>query len=232
VSDSEGPRDELAEALALFDYSPESSKRSLADLVYIAGVLAKKYREYCARPMSSESDFKCLVYGQISAYVLLQLRRAQASHDGDTDVLAWASRNLEEIKALVKHLTIDQTNIYHYILENEVDEKELYEKISAIPSESHFSEMSEEIITRRIQRGLPLKRLNLTLTPADSAIYKLQSKFIHPSAWLVLGLEGHLDSSEWRSMFHVFITTTATEIVAALMSQIQEIRRGLGGEGT
>ena len=112
---SQAPIDEFDAALALFDYSPDSWKKSLSDLIHTADVLDRKYDTLRGTPILTDEDLKCLVFGRFSAYILNQLRRTDEWCDRDNDILAWISRTLEEVKSLVNHLAVDVKHIYTYI---------------------------------------------------------------------------------------------------------------------
>ena len=65
--------------------------------------------------------------------------------------------------------------------------------------------VAQRIETRTRESGLPLKRLEaVKVADSDPLVYKLCSKFIHPSAFLIATLQDRLMDDTFRRMFAAF----------------------------
>ncbi len=127
-------------------------------------------------------------------YAGFQLYRLEDSLKGPIDNLAWIVRNLLETSVWLEFVLESKSNAAIFLEEYQTDRKELLYKMNetlAVMNQQPFTEPKPK-------RPMMLQRKSLE----QNMDYKLCSKFIHPTAWL-LGRREIFENKEYRATLPV-----------------------------
>jgi hypothetical protein len=158
-----------------------------------------------------------LVRQPLRAYLDLQLERLHDWAEGSVDLLALVTRSLLELLFWVEYVLQTKENAARFFDERRIDLAELVRKaISAFEAEAKelFDETPDglsALLTIKGKRVDGSKRGHL-----DAYTFKLCSKYIHPSSWLLVDLEEHLNSEMNRKLFWMMSLRYAANISALL----------------
>lgn len=168
-------------------------KQHLSELSASALLLSKEISDTVVR--SNESVVYCN-FMKRTAQELMQLREFVP---GGIAGVAWVSRNLFEIDLLIAHLVRSEDNLGRWLGQLALDEKQVIEGMLALCSSTTLSEATTLEQRLRTIDKLALKhevQLSSHFNMKDlsrkanvereyEAIYKLASKFVHPSSWSI-----------------------------------------------
>lgn len=180
---------------------------------------ARVYQELLrSKPASSvDSITRELACDQLRPYLNLQLERLQEWVEGPVDLLALVTRGLLELLFWVEYVLESEENAERFLREHRVDLAELIKKaISAFEAEASemFDESPEGLSQLLAENG---RRISVTGRSAlDAYTFKLSSKYIHPSSWLLTDLDSHLHSERNRKLFWMMSLRYAAHISALL----------------
>ena len=158
-----------------------------------------------------------LVRQHLRAYLDLQLERLHDWAEGPVDLLAVVTRSLLELLFWVEYVLESKQNAERFLEEHRIDLAELVKKaISAFEAEAKemFNESPEGLAALLAIKG---KRIDGSKRGAlDAYTFKLCSKYIHPSSWLLIDLKGRLNSEMNRKLFWMMSLRYAASISALL----------------
>jgi hypothetical protein len=146
-------------------------------------------------------------------YLSLQLTRAIKWLNGDLDLLAFVVRSTGELALWARFVNANEKNARRFLEDHQADGKELveYGELATKGAELKSLPFMDEYFA-----SLP-KRLKLSRsTDVDNYVFKLTSKYIHPSAWLLTNLRKINGFTMERIILRLFLIKYATEVLAAM----------------
>ena len=153
----------------------------------------------------------------LHSYLDLQLERLHEWAEGPVDLLALVTRSLLELLFWAEYVLAAEQNAKRFVEEQRIDLAELVKKaISAFEAEAKemFDETPEGLAELLAIKG---KRVDGSKRGAlDAYTFKLCSKYIHPSSWLLVGLGDRLSSEMNRRLFWMMSLRYAANISALL----------------
>lgn len=148
----------------------------------------------------------------------LEMKRLASVYPESTETLAWCARNLFEINLIIRAIIGSESDLLCWIGQRASDEIDLINGM--LDLEDDPSSVHSEILQKRIaeikdickRHGIvpakPFKIIDLAkrfnLEKEYRALYKLFSKYVHPSAWQINGDQQALTSTEALNIFIVY----------------------------
>jgi hypothetical protein len=131
---------------------------------------------------------------RILKYVDLQLSRAVRWIDQESDLMALVLRTLIELRFWTDFVSQGSARAEHFLNEASSDSKELYEHLlRAFPEESIAYSIPSSIKRIRPTRN----------SDAEELLWKMCSKFIHPSSLVLHRPELTISNEEYRRVFAI-----------------------------
>jgi hypothetical protein len=144
-------------------------------------------------------DERTVLLANLATRSSLEANRLAAWVEAPTDQIAWATRNLFELNLRVRHLLTGMANVVRFKEETVSDEIDLLEALGTLADPSQpgdLDQIHERIAAREqalhaegLQRvhHLPTAKLarEVGVEQGYEAFFKLYSKYVHPSAFLV-----------------------------------------------
>jgi hypothetical protein len=129
---------------------------------------------------------------KILKYLDLQLACAARWIDDSADLMALVLRRLIELRFYSDYVGEGQPEASRFLAEADTDSKEVYELMRrAFPDDMLIHDVPES------EKRLTTKRQNAE----EEVLFKLCSKFIHPSALTMYDLQATVLSEDYRQMF-------------------------------
>lgn len=126
----------------------------------------------------------------------LQLSRAIRWIEEDTDLMAAVMRNLIELKFWAHFVSASPANAARFLSEPDIDGRELFEKLEKIVPAGTYQ-------LPNVPQG---KRVKVETSDAEEALlWKMCSKLVHPSAWVLNDPEATIRSTEHRRLFAIYV---------------------------
>jgi hypothetical protein len=140
----------------------------------------------------------------------IELGRLHQALDDSADAIALPVRNVFELNIIVRYVLTSDDNLARWVAEVATDERVILEGILKL-SEGDSLEAERQLRERLKQIEATLKRHGksasrtqqvsalaaaVNLKTEYDAFFKLYSKYVHPSSWLVNSPPEHLD--EWK----------------------------------
>jgi hypothetical protein len=199
----------MAETDLLAEYSAERVRTN-----------ARAYQQLIKRPNQTVNftSTQNVVRQHLSDYLNLQLDRLFDWADGPLDLLAMVTRSLLELLFWTEYVLEANLNAERFFEEQRIDLAELVRKaISAFEAEAEkiLDETPEGLQALLAVKGRRIegsKRGNL-----DAYTFKLCSKYIHPSSWLLVDLQNRLQSEMNRKLFWMMSLRYAASVSALLV---------------
>jgi hypothetical protein len=158
-----------------------------------------------------------VVRQHLRGYLDLQLDRLYDWAEGPVDLLALVTRSLLELLFWTEYVLAAKQNAQRFLEEQRIDLAELVRKaISAFETEAKgmFDENPEGLAALLTAKG---KRVETSRRgELDAYTFKLCSKYIHPSSWLLIDLNDRLNSEMNRKLFWMMSLRYAANISALL----------------
>jgi hypothetical protein len=131
---------------------------------------------------------------RVLKYVNLQLARAVRWIDQEADLMALVLRSLIELRFWAHFVSQGNDNAKHFLEEANTDSKEIYERLlKAFPEETTPYNVPPVV-----------KRVNPTRIDDDEELlWKLCSKFIHPTSFVLDNPENTILNEGYRKVFAV-----------------------------
>jgi len=145
----------------------------------------------------------------------LQLERLADWYPQVIEGVAWTTRNLFEIDVLLRWVLLNPTNCNKWLGQIAGDEQQLIEGFLTLtegqdrPQARGLRERMQEIKRMCEKHGIdPAKPMRADKLAAETgqledytALYKLFSKYVHPSSWLLNSPESSRRSSQYLNIF-------------------------------
>jgi hypothetical protein len=168
-----------------------------------------------AIPISVDDDFVGLVAQRILLYVSTEAEAASALLHKDIKLFAWRTRNIFEGFLLLKFTLSSQKNAEVFCAQRISDEKMILEGLL-----SFFPELSGDDVTFLKDRVAKCKAVlqkynfekvspwridklaeNVGMKDDYAAFYKLYSKYVHPSSWIIMTDADEYDNHHYWEVF-------------------------------
>lgn len=186
-AENEFPYPVLAVTDLANNYSPEHFRTAVG---HCRDVIAKIIAE------DNRSDQQ-IARVRILKYLDLQLSRAVRWIEQDADLMAGVMRSLIELKFWAHFISDSPENAARFLHEASVDARELFERLEkCAPPDTYQLEIP------------PIQGKRLTVAPAgaqESLIWKICSKLIHPTSWVINDLEGTVHSAFQRQVLATYV---------------------------
>jgi len=176
----------------------------------------------------SKQDYVGFALQRLTKYVSGQLERLVSLYDHSIEVHAWVARNLFESFLLFKYLMDDRSRAKDFVAQKATDELQINEGLLSLLNPGEDPAMGQAIRDRidhirgTLQKhGLQKSGHWLVKTLADQtcnrdeyeAFYKLYSKYVHPSSWLINGEAEEFDTGVIRNIFFLQAQYCAARIL-------------------
>ena len=134
---------------------------------------------------------------RILKYLDLQLSRAVRWIEEDADLMAGVMRSLIELKFWAHFISGNPEKATQFLNEASIDARELYERLEKlVPPDA-------------LQLEMPLIKGNrVTVAPSgtqESLIWKMCSKLVHPTSWVINDLEGTIYNAHQRQVLAIYV---------------------------
>jgi hypothetical protein len=198
----------MSDTDVLEDYSVERVRRN-----------SRLYQELL-RKHSTDADTAAtqeVVRQHLRKYLDLQLERLYDWAEGPVDLLALVTRSLLELLFWTEFVLEANQNAQRFFEEQRIDLSELVRKaVSAFEAETKamFDETPEGLSALLAVKGKRVE--NSKRNDLDAYTFKLCSKYIHPSSWLLMDLKDRLNSDMNRKLFWMMSLRYAASISALL----------------
>jgi hypothetical protein len=177
-------------------------------------------------------------------YVVLQLSRLEVFIKGPNDLLAYTTRNLIECSIWCELIKTGEAAAEKFLDDALIDQRELIvdmdaEMMDALQDVSdiapsikdqleHARVDPEELVTVLYNRILVVEGSRQKLQRRErrkheAHLFKLCSKFIHPSAWFIGGFKKMLSDDIYRRMFLFDALEYAEECMAKCESYLTDL---------
>ena len=180
---------------------------------------ARVYQELLkSRSQPTATANQTVVRQHLTKYLDLQLERLYDTAEGPLDLLALITRSLMELLFWAEYVLGSDDNAGRFLGEQRIDLAELVRKAIAafeVEADQVFDERYKglnELLAVKDKRINSSKRGDL-----DAYTFKLCSKYIHPSSWLLLNLDSQLNSEMNRKLFWMMSLRYAASISALLV---------------
>jgi hypothetical protein len=134
---------------------------------------------------------------RILKYLDLQLSRAVRWIEDESDLMASVMRSLIELKFWAHFISESSENATRFLHEASVDARELFERLEKlVPPDTYQLEMP------------PIQGRRLAVAPSgtqESLIWKICSKLIHPTSWVINDLEGTVHNAFQRQVLATYV---------------------------
>lgn len=186
---------------------------------------------------SKSRDEKHLFLHNFVVYTAIQIKYLSVTLDFPTEFHAWIARNLFELSILARYVSLSADNLKEYSTELPNDEIEILEGMKEIvpPEEkATLHDITDRItalknVTANYDRVLHRYKSTANLAKKTgmekeyNAFFKLYSKYVHPSAWLIHGSTERVHRDEIKKTFLV-----QALLYARIISKIVSDETGIG----
>ena len=134
---------------------------------------------------------------RILRYLDLQLSRAIRWIEEDADLMASVMRSLIELRFWAHFISANSEKATQFLNEASIDARELYERMEKLAPPDTYQ------LETPLTEG---KRVTVAPSGAkESLLWKLSSKLIHPSSWVINNLEGTVHNAYQRQVLAIYI---------------------------
>jgi hypothetical protein len=169
------------------NYSPEHFRFAVG---HCRDVIAKVIAE-------DDSSDQQIARVRILKYLDIQLSRAVLWAEEDADLMAGVMRSLIELKFWARFISSSPEKATQFLNEASIDARELYERLEKLVPPDTYQLETPLIQGRRV-----------SVEPSgdkESLIWKMCSKLIHPSSWVINDLEGTIHNSHQRQVMAISV---------------------------
>jgi len=160
-------------------------------------------------------DIVSQIVRSVSLYAALQLRMVIDFYDYPLECIAWVSRNLFEMNLIVEYSLKYPEKAKEFGLQKGSDEKEILERILSLqgnnellntkPLEERIKHISKMLIKhgKENPKHFHVKTMATAVGMEEeyTAFFKLYSKYVHPSAWLIFSSENEKSNETYKNTF-------------------------------
>ncbi len=173
-------------------------------------------RQADALPIAPVNDYIGLSAQRILRYVATEAEEAPSALRGDIKLFAWRTRNILESFFLLRHCMASSQNAEQFCAQRISDERTILEGFLSLTNESTTD--TTPVRDRIAKANVVLKKFGFTKASpwridalADAvgmkddyvAFYKLYSKYVHPSSWIIVADRDEFDNPQYWEVFLV-----------------------------
>jgi hypothetical protein len=199
------------------------------DLRVLAARLSSASRKV---PVRDNLDVFGFSLARIAEYASKQIVRLAELHSAGIELHAWTARNVFEAYLICELIVRSPVKAKQFISQKATDELQIYEGLLGLaddpddPSRQPIIERSEHIrrtlAKHAMPEGRPWSVASLAKQTGHGAEYetffKLYSKYIHASAWLIFGNSEEVDTIIFATIF----LRKAQSYAALILSRVEE----------
>lgn len=204
-------------------YGDLNKFRSVDNVLEAFGVKFAELTElldFISKGNNSENDYRRFVDSNILQRAIKELQRI-GKNTLDNEAVAHASRNMFELNIIYRHTRMSDENLKDWLGNKFQDEIEILEgilKLSENPGSDHELILQERIRHIRataqkhqikLSRQLTTKTIAAKVGLIDEydGFFKLYSKFVHPTSWLINSKNDKVSSFEYKTILLVQFQT-------------------------
>ena len=154
------------------------------------------------------------------------------------DMIAWATRNVYELNLLARFVAVSSENTDHWLIQRTKDEIDLIDSVlnwtqNPVPTDQGASGAAD-VLQKRLQelnaiaqkydvdvneaKPIPVVKLAKEFNMEDEhrALFKLLSKYVHPSSWWVNAPKNHTQNNDARNLLWVLAQLYAQSALQTL----------------
>ncbi|QEC44564.1 DUF5677 domain-containing protein [Pseudobacter ginsenosidimutans] len=166
--------------------------------------------------ISKPDDFLGVTLKNVLNYSSILVNRLLSSLELPIELNAWLTRNLFECYLIAEYITINPEKAKEFVVQKATDEIEIYEGILTLKKYGATEETAKPILDRMEHIRNIVKEHELTESKHWSvgllathtgnreeyeAFFKLYSKYVHPSSWLINGKENEYENPTFKAVF-------------------------------
>lgn len=178
----------------------------------------------------TERSNASIAYTNIANRTATELSRIARFYPSEIEGAAWCARNIFELNLVLRYISRGSENLNRWMGQFAGDEKQIIEGFLALSADSNLPERKVlqdrldaiETITAKhnIQISGPFNIKALAdkegLSDEYVGLYKLFSKYVHPSSWLVNASSESVQSKEYMNIFLIYAQLHAGDSCARL----------------
>ena len=135
-----------------------------------------------------------------------QLSRAVRWIHDEADLMASVLRSLIELKFWANFVSESAENATRFLNEPSIDAKELFERLEKLVPPNTYQQLQvQTIVSKRVQVE--------PTGETEAMLWKMCSKLVHPTAWVINDVEGTLQNPDQRKMLSLYIVLYGWGIV-------------------
>lgn len=159
---------------------------------------------------------KSIALSNFCSYISGELRQASNFYPDNTSGLAWVTRNLFETNLTIRHVLTSDSNFSEWLGQALCDEKDFIDGVLSVPTDTRNNAAETQLRERlaKLQdmaqrHGLEFSKpfrvsdiaKPLGLLDEYNSLYKLFSKYVHPSSLLVNSWHQQTPDFNWTNIF-------------------------------
>jgi hypothetical protein len=161
-------------------------------------------------------DYQSFALNRILINSAIQVEHLSSYLHAPIEFLAWITRNLFECYLLCEFITPDPLKAKEFIMQKAVDELQINEGILTLSDADASNANSKPILDRNNHIRNTLKKheikesghwtVSMLAQQTNNkdeyeAFFKLYSKYVHPSSWIINGNKSEYDTLSYRNIF-------------------------------
>jgi hypothetical protein len=167
-----------------------------------------------AIPINPVNDLVGFAAQKILQYIAAEAECAQTALRKDIKLFAWRTRNILEGFLLLKHYTSSPKNAEIFVAQRIGDEQTILEGIlsltnetsgDATPINDRVAKCKAVLARHGFSKASPLRVGELAdaagMKKEYAAFYKLYSKYVHPSSWVIIAAPEEYDDEPYWEAF-------------------------------
>lgn len=185
----------------------------LENLEELKSALNKYAKEIPVKPID---DFAGFALTKLISYSIIQIERLILYVQFPIEVHALIARNLFECYLICVYIISDPLKAKEFLTQKSGDELEIYDGILSLKHLGNTKDIENPIMERIQHIKNTLQKHNIVLTThwtvgmlakqtgnkdEYDAFFKLYSKYVHPSSWIINGGLNEYDNSTYRNIF-------------------------------
>jgi len=163
-----------------------------------------------------ERSDKSIALSNFCSYISGELRQASTFYPGNISGLAWVTRNLFETNLTIRHVLTSDSNFSDWLGQALRDEKDFIDGVLSVATDTRNSAAETQLRARlaKLQdmaqrHGLEFSKpfrvsdiaKPLGLLDEYNSLYKLFSKYVHPSSLLINSWHQQAPDANWTNIF-------------------------------
>jgi len=191
--------------------SPKDVPAHLANLSSKCAALANRITEQTPR-----SD-RSIALANFCKYVGGELTQMSGFYPGNVPGMVWATRNIFEVNLIIRYVLGSEANFRAWLGQTLQDEKEYIEGVLAVAEEgseeslaqlqARLAELGKLALRHQLEFSKPFRVPSLAKDVGSESeyigLYKLFSKYVHPSSLLINGWYSQKPDVSWLDVFLV-----------------------------